>query len=134
MRYNTNKLLAIRRRNPEVVSDTPQNRQPAPLVHVDQTPKASHNRVHYHLPSEAPELVKHRFQIINLWRPIRVPAHDWPLALCDYRSIDVEKDLVPVTLKYPDRDGETFGVNYNPNHKWKYVRGLTPEEFILIKW
>lgn len=37
-------------------------------------------------------------------------------------------------LRYPDRDGETFGVKYNPAHGWKYVRGLTPEEGVLIKW
>ena len=103
-------------------------------MHVDQTPKASHARVDLHLPKEAPELVKHRFQIINLWRPINVPAYDWPLAVCDYRSIDPKKDLVPVTLRYPDRNGETFGVSYNPEHKWKYLKGMTPDEFILIKW
>ena len=31
-------------------------------------------------------------------------------------------------------DGETLGVKYNPNHKWKYVRGMEPDEFVLIKW
>jgi len=124
----------IRRRRPEQVDDGPDRRQPVPQVHVDQTKESSIARVHRHLPaSDAPELVKHRFQIINLWRPIGRPAFDWPLALCDFRSIDRENDLVPVTLKYPDRDGETFGVKYNPNYKWKYVKGMTPEEFVLIK-
>lgn len=128
-------MLAIRRRRPGQVDDSPQKRQPVPQVHVDQTPKSSVARVHRHLPaSDAPELLKHRFQIINLWRPISVPAYDWPLALCDFRSIDAKNDLEPVTLRYPDRDGETFGVKYNPDHKWKYVKGLTPEEFVLIKW
>lgn len=106
-----------------------------PRVHVDQTTASSIARVHRHLPpTEAPELLKRRFQIINLWRPISHPALEWPLALCDFRSIDQKNDLVPVTLRYPDRDGETFGVGFNPNHKWKYVRGMTPEEFVLIKW
>ena len=128
-------LTAIRRRRPGEIDDSPSKRQPVPRVHVDQTPESSTARVHRHLPaSEAPELVKRRFQIINLWRPIGVPAFDWPLALCDYRSIDTKKDLTPVTLRYTDRDGETFGVSYNPNHKWKYVKGMTPEEFVLIKW
>ena len=88
-----------------------------------------------HLPKEdVPELLKKRFQIINLWRPIGRPAYDWPLAVCDYGSIDYKKDLVPSTLKYPDRDGETFNVAFNPNHRWKYLRGMEPEEFVLIKW
>ncbi|KAJ3488092.1 hypothetical protein NLI96_g3089 [Meripilus lineatus] len=124
----------IRRHRPGVVDDSPDKRQPVPRVHVDQTTASSIARVHRHLPpTEAPELLKRRFQIINLWRPISHPALEWPLALCDFRSIDQKNDLVPVTLRYPDRDGETFGVGFNPNHKWKYVRGMTPEEFVLIK-
>lgn len=118
-----------------MVDDSPDNRQPAAQAHVDQTTKASIARVHRHLPAEeAPELLKHRFQIINLWRPISHPAWDWPLALCDYRSVNPEKDTVPVTLVYPDREGETLGVKYSENYRWKYLRGMTPEEGVLIKW
>lgn len=39
-----------------------------------------------------------------------------------------------MSLVYPDREGETFGVLYNPNHKWKYLRGMEPDEIVLIKW
>jgi hypothetical protein len=105
------------------------------MVHVDQTNASAAARVHRHLPAnDAPELLKHRFQIINLWHPIHHPAWDWPLALCDYRSIDPQNDLVPTTLVYPDREGETMSVKYNPNHKWKYLKGMHPDEFVLIKW
>ncbi|OBZ67239.1 Uncharacterized protein in dcmA 3'region [Grifola frondosa] len=102
----------IRRRRPGEVDDSPEKRQPVPQVHVDQTPQSARARVERHLPAEdVPELLAHRFQIINLWRPIAEPAYDWPLALCDFASVDAKNDLVPVALKYPDRDGETFGVN-----------------------
>ena len=104
-------------------------------VHVDQTPEASARRVHMHMPPEiAPELLKHRFQIINFWRPISHIALDWPLALCDYRTLDWEKDLVPTDLKFSHRVGETYIVLYNPNHKWNYLRGMTPDEAVLVKW
>ncbi|KAF8579164.1 hypothetical protein K439DRAFT_1648545 [Ramaria rubella] len=103
-------------------------------VHVDQTPGAAQRRVHAHAPPElVPELLKHRYQIINLWRPIGRPAHDFPLALCDYRTVDWERDLVPTVLKYADRVGETFSVQYSPEHKWKYLRGMRPDEGVLIK-
>ncbi|KAG6909733.1 hypothetical protein DXG01_015721 [Tephrocybe rancida] len=124
----------IRRRRPGQIDDSAENRQPVPRAHVDQTTKSSIARVHRHLPaSEAPELLKHRFQIVNLWRPIGRPALDWPLGLCDYRSVDLEKDTFPVALIYPDHEGETLGVRYNPNHRWKYFRGVTTEEAIIIK-
>ncbi|KAH9476167.1 Hydroxylase/desaturase CTB9 [Psilocybe cubensis] len=106
---------------------------PVAQVHVDQSSKASIARVHRHLPpSDVPQLLEKRFQIINLWRPIKHAALDWPLALCDHTSVD-PADIVPVALIYPDREGETLGVKYNPNHKWKYLRGMTPEEGVLIK-
>lgn len=117
------------------MEDTPSKRQPVPQVHIDQTPTSAAERVKRHLPAEdVPKLLAGRFQIINLWRPISHPAYDWPLALCDYRSVDRAKDLTPTALKYPDRDGETFSVKYNPGHKFKYVRGMEPDELVLIKW
>ena len=104
-------------------------------MHVDQTTESAVGRVRRHLPAEDVEgLLQRRFQIINLWRPIHHAALDWPLALCDFNSVDRNRDLVPHTLKYPDRDGETYGVQWNENHQWKYVRGMTPEEGVLIKW
>ncbi|THH28142.1 hypothetical protein EUX98_g6040 [Antrodiella citrinella] len=124
----------IRRRRPDQIDNGPTKRQPVPLVHVDQTPESAIARVHRHLPAEdVPKLLSKRFQIINLWRPIGHPAYDWPLGLCDYSSIDYKKDLIPSTLKYPDRDGETFSVAFNETHRWKYLRGMTPEELVLIK-
>ncbi|TFK84967.1 hypothetical protein K466DRAFT_654481 [Polyporus arcularius HHB13444] len=124
----------IRRRRPGEIEDTPQKRQPVPQVHIDQTPASARARVQRHLPEEdVPKLLAGRFQIINLWRPISHPAYDWPLALCDYRSVDRENDLVPTTLKYPDRDGETYSVKFNPGNKWKYLRGMAPEEVVFIK-
>ncbi|KAI5117231.1 hypothetical protein M0805_009268, partial [Coniferiporia weirii] len=125
---------AIRRRRPGEIDDGPQKRQPVPLVHVDQTSASAVARVHRHLPpADAPGLLQRRFQIINLWRPIGRPALDHPLALCDFRSVDVKHDLVPSTLKYPDHDGETYTVRHNPAHKWKYLRGMEPNEVVLIK-
>jgi len=109
--------------------------RPAAQVHVDQTPAAAEARVHRHMPaSEVKSLLEHRYQIINLWRPINNPAFDSPLALCDYRSVDAQRDLVPVKLIYPDREGEVFGVKFTPEHRWKYLRGMNTDEVVLIKW
>ena len=58
-------------------------RQPATRVHVDQTDLSGANRVREHLPDEADELLKGRVQVINLWRPIRGPLRDAPLAMLD---------------------------------------------------
>ena len=128
---------AIRRRRPGDPEDNPQKRKPVAQVHIDQTPTSAAARVRRHLPAADADAILSagtRFQIINLWRPISRPAWDWPLALCDGRSVDATADLVPTTLKYPDRDGETFSVKFNEGHKWKYLRGMEPDELVLIKW
>lgn len=125
---------AIRRRRPGIVDDGPTKRQLVPQAHVDQTNKSAVDRVYRHLPQEADALLKKRVQLLNLWRPISHAAFDWPLALCDYRSVDPEKDVFPVALIYPDRESETMGVRYNTNQRWMYHYGMTPEDIVLFKW
>ncbi|CAD6445369.1 6b059853-dbd1-4f3a-bf40-c7bdab650e3a [Sclerotinia trifoliorum] len=106
-------------------------RGPVQRVHIDQSYSASVNRVPYHLPEEADELLKGRFQIINVWRPIKTIFKD-PLGVAAANSVD-EKDLVPIKLIYPDREGETYAVRYDPGHKWHYLYKQTPAEVLLIK-
>jgi hypothetical protein len=67
------------------------------------------------IPDEADELLKGRVQIINLWRPIRGPLKDSPLAVCDARSVAFE-ELVPSDLVYRHRVGETYAVKFSPQH------------------
>jgi hypothetical protein len=107
-------------------------RQPATRVHVDQTVTSGANRVREHLPNEADELLKGRVQVINLWRPIRGPVRDAPLAMCDGTSV-APGDLVASDLIYPNRQGETYSVKYNPNHRWFYFPEMTADEAILLK-
>jgi hypothetical protein len=128
-------VIAVRRRTAGEVGADPKKRQPAQFAHVDQSPEATVARIYRHLPeAEASERVKRRFQIINLWRPINGPAFDMPLALCDCRSVDDDKDLQVNRLILPVGEGATMGVLENPNHKWKYVSGVRPDEYVLIKW
>lgn len=146
----------IRRRKP----DSP--RQPVQQVHVDQTPEAAAARVRRHLPAdEAEELLKGRYQIVNVWRPIENPASDFPLAVIDWRSTS-PKDFVPVDLMYPKRadsamddddrgkeklpseqtydsaegyevKGETMAVAASEQHRFHYVKDMTPDEVMLLK-
>jgi hypothetical protein len=122
----------IRRAIPGQV-DNPSARGPVGRVHIDQTPWAGAERVRLHTGDEAPELLKERVQIINVWRPINGKVEDHPLALADYRSVDWDNDLVPVALKYKHRDGETFSVKYSDNLKFYYKSGIDSDEAYLIK-
>jgi hypothetical protein len=87
-------------------------------------------RVRDHLGPDAEELLKHRFGIVNVWRPIRGPVLDSPLALCDARSFT---DAVASDLGYPHVRGETSSVEYKPTHRWFYFSKMEPDEVLLIR-
>jgi hypothetical protein len=107
-------------------------RQPATRVHVDHTGVSGPQRVRDFFGDEADELLKGRVQVINLWRPIRGPLRDAPLAVCDASSVD-PGDLVASDLVYRNRVGETYAVKYNPGHRWFYVPEMQPDEVLLLK-
>jgi len=107
-------------------------RQPATRVHVDHTARSGPQRVRDLMGDEAEELLKGRVQVINMWRPIREPLRDAPLAVCDSRTV-ASDDLVPSDLVYRERVGETYSVRYNPAHRWFYTPEMRRDEALLLK-
>jgi len=121
----------IRRAPTDFRDGTTQFRGPGKRVHIDQSYRASEDRVRFHLPDEADELLGKRFQIINVWRPIKTVLRD-PLALADAHSVP-DSDLVPAALIYPNRKGETYAVKANPSHRWYFKYAQRPDEPLFIK-
>ena len=105
---------------------------PAKRVHNDYTASSSPQRVRDLMGAEAEELLKNRFAIINLWRPIRGPVLESPLTLCDAQSL-AEENLIPSDLKYPDRTGETYSITYNPGQRYYYFPKMQSDEAVLIR-
>lgn len=121
------------RKHSPACPETPLQREPVLRVHVDQTPVSSYDRIRYHVEDQYRNFK--RFQIINVWRPIQNVVYDYPLALADFRTVDVLEDLVATELRYPPwlRDRETFAVKWNPKHKWYYWSHMQPEEVFMFK-
>ena len=107
-------------------------RQPANRVHVDQTAASGAARLRLEYPDEADELLRRRVAIVNLWRPIRSPVLDAPLAVCDARSVKPQ-DLIASDLVFRDRRGETYNLVYNPGQRWFYAPEMRADEALLIK-
>src|SRR5215472_18472132 len=105
---------------------------PSRQVHNDHTVNSAPRRVRDHMGADAEELLKHRFGIINVWRPIRGPVQDSPLALCDAQSF-TDDDLIASDLVYAHVRGETSRVEYNPAHRWYYFSEMRPDEVLLIR-
>jgi hypothetical protein len=123
----------IRRRIPGATDRTTGiPRQPVPRVHNDYTLKSGPQRVRDLLGEDASDLLRGRFSVVNVWRPIRGPIQDAPLAVADAQSVD-SGDLVATELVYPDRIGEIYYVKFNPSHRWFYASAMRQDEVMLIK-
>ena len=123
----------VRRRIPGAADRTTGiPRQPVPRVHNDYTVKSGPQRVRDFFGGEASDLLRRRFSVVNVWRPIRGPIQDAPLAVADAQSVDSD-DLVATDLIYPDRTGEIYYVKFNPSHRWFYAPAMRQDEVMLIK-
>lgn len=121
----------VRASDPQL-RETKQVREPATLVHNDYTANSGFVCLNENLGDEAEVLSKNRFQIINIWRPLVDPVENFPLALCDVRSIDA-RDMIDAERRAPNHIGEISLATYNPDHRWVYFSNMRPDEVLLFK-
>ena len=107
-------------------------REPASLVHNDYTANSGLVCLRENLGADAEKLAKGRFQIVNVWRPLVDPVEDYPLALCDSRSLD-PLDLIDSERRAPNHTGEIQLAVHNPQQRWFYYSGMRPPEVLLFK-
>jgi hypothetical protein len=101
-------------------------------VHNDYTEWSGPQRVRDLLPEEADDLLRRRFAIIQVWRPIRHPVETFPLAICDARSLS-SQNLVISERRYPNRIGQTYAITYSPDHVWYWFPRMRREEALVFK-
>jgi hypothetical protein len=117
----------------EASRNTKKIREPVLSAHNDYTEWSGPQRVREIMPmQESDKLLKKRFSIIQVWRPINGPIKSNPLAICDARSVE-QKDFIKTERRYPNRTGETYRLLYNPNHKWYYFPNMKQDEVIVFK-
>jgi hypothetical protein len=109
-----------------------QVREPAALVHNDYTPHSGRVCLQENLGADADELGASRYQIINVWRPLVDPVEDYPLALCDARSLD-PADLIDSERRAPNHIGEIQLAVHAPEQRWFYYSQMRPPEVLLFK-
>jgi hypothetical protein len=101
-------------------------------VHNDYTEWSGPQRVRTFLPDEAEDLLRRRFAVIQVWRPIRRPVESWPLAIADAQTISPD-NLAVTERRYPDRIGQTYAITYDPAHRWYWFPHMRPDEVLVFK-
>lgn len=130
------------------------NAGPLFKVHVDQSYDGAELQLGNVLPDEADELLRGRYQIINVcvcisghvggdladwlsmialqvWRPIKTVLRD-PLAIADASTV-LDSDLVSAAIIKPNSKSETWAVKPNAAHRWFYRHEHAPDMVVLIK-
>ena len=123
---------------------------PAAEAHVDFTADTAERVARDTFGSEFPgERPYRRFISSSLWRSFSEPPHDWPIALCDARSVAADEgtpnalvivDEIPepeamLAPLPPGKVAMTADVfRYNPAHRWWYFSGMHRDEVLLLKF
>jgi hypothetical protein len=119
----------------------------AALVHDDYSVAGARGRAEADYASRFPGGPGFRRVLItSLWRVFSPPPQDWPLALCDYQSVEPGEgldnrlyfvDKIPDDLYAdmpPDAPGTSgFEFHHNPRHQWWYFPDMTRDEILLFK-
>lgn len=121
-----------RRSGDEATREQLKIRGPVSQVHNDYTDWSGPQRLRDMVPHEAEELLKHRLQVIQVWRAIRGPILRDPLAMCDAQSMSPQ-DFIAAERRFPNRVGEIYHIAFNPKQRWYYYPRMTREEAIVFK-
>jgi hypothetical protein len=101
-------------------------------VHIDQSPSTVVERIGFSLPDQADFLLRGRVQHINIWRPLNGPIEDYPLAVCDGRTVPVSNTLETdrISRRY---QGDTLFTTFQKGYEWYFLNGQKNDEPVLFK-
>ena len=117
------------------------SRDPVPAPHSDYDDSSARQRMRDKFGDAADERLRGRFAIVNVWRSMSGPIEQWPLTVCDSRTID-EDFLISTRREAPIRPEPSFEyarpsatrhAAYDANHRWYYFPRMTRDEVLLFK-
>jgi len=106
-------------------------RQPASVAHIDFTPNAALESSQEVLKIDTAQY--DRVQCLNLWKPLYGPLTDWPLALCDARTVNPAQDLADTDVVMRTGVTENYSIYANSEHKWYYLNNQLASEVLLFR-
>jgi hypothetical protein len=114
------------------------NAKPARYPHADNTDASAAELANlFDAFVDDLDLAAHpRWAMYNVWRAITPPPQDFPLAVCDARTVSPDDEVV-VTAITKERSGDivhdTMSYVHNPEHRWYWFPDMTIDEVIVFK-
>ncbi|KAF5011182.1 hypothetical protein FDECE_2668 [Fusarium decemcellulare] len=133
--------FSVRRRHSKFPVSTGENYehdQPTAMAHIDFTVREGERMLRTMFGDRAEDIISHPWKVVKLsaisaWRPLRGPLNDWPLGLCDARSVEYAADTMPADIVYREWATENLQIHYNPRHEWYFLPDQTTDEVLLFK-
>ncbi|KAJ6010020.1 hypothetical protein N7522_005036 [Penicillium canescens] len=107
--------------------------QPATKPHADVSQRGSLKELMHVFPGQEKYWKGKDYDIINVWRPLIGPNDDWPLAICDWTTVDQENDILLNDGIRRDRVDENSLLHHNEAHRWYYIKNQTPSDFFVFR-
>jgi len=101
-------------------------------IHNDYTEESGRKRLGLVLKDAGALAAVERYSIVNVWRSIKGPILDTPLAVCDSQTLSAT-DLVSSEVRYPTRTGEIYLLTHSPRHRWSYFSAMDRHEALIFK-
>ena len=130
-----------RRSSDAAVREKHSARDPVSAAHADYSDNSAKQRLVDVLGDKAKDHRGKRFSIINVWRSMNNVIQEWPLAVCDARTINDE--LLYSTVRHApvraepsfeyNRPSETRHAAYDAGNKWYYFPDMNRNEALLFK-
>jgi len=64
---------------------------------------------------------------------LKGPNNDWPLALCDYRTVDLDEDAIANDVLFETAIGENELLFPSDSHQWYYLSNQQIDEVIVFR-
>jgi hypothetical protein len=104
--------------------------QPSDYVHIDMTANSAAKCCIKQFNINPKDYA--RFVVVNLWKPIRGPVYDFPLTLCDRRTVDYASQTTAMDIVSHIYINENTRVYFDDKHEWYYWHGLQADEVIAF--
>ncbi|KIN05431.1 hypothetical protein OIDMADRAFT_51242 [Oidiodendron maius Zn] len=106
--------------------------QPSPVAHTDYSLAGALMELPFVYPGQQKYFEDRKFDILNVWRPLKGPNDDWPLALCDAATI-ANEDIRESDVVHYNRIFENTMLHPSKNHRWYYLSNQAADECFVFR-
>ncbi|KAL0937495.1 methyltransferase CmcJ [Colletotrichum truncatum] len=103
------------------------------MAHSDFSKRGAFLRMADIFPGQESYYENRKFDLINVWRVLRGPSNDWPLAVCDYSLINAENDITTNDALHYKRIGENSLLYHSDAQRWYYLSNMEEDDLLVFR-